>query len=95
MRPTVIVLGFILGSAAAITFALGGTTIVFLVLRGSHPRLEAELGELLINVGLFLVLTAAAAVSFFAEIKGLEWRGRATAALVAAMVVVVTYQLLR
>lgn len=95
MRPAVVVLGFVLGSAAAITFALGGTTIVFLVLRGEHPRLEAELGELLINVALFLLLTAAAGLSFFGEIKGLEWRRGATVGLVVAMMVVVGYHLLR
>ena len=31
MRPAVVILGFVLGSAAAITFALAGTMIVFVV----------------------------------------------------------------
>ena len=41
MRPAVVVLGFVLGSAAAITFALVGTMIVFVAstsrsIRGSR-----------------------------------------------------------
>jgi hypothetical protein len=59
MRPAVVVLGFVLGSAAAITFALAGTTIVFVALRSEYPRLEGELRPLLVSVGLFSLLTAA------------------------------------
>ena len=44
MRPTVVVLGFVLGSAAAITFALAGTAIVFVALRSEYPRLEYRVG---------------------------------------------------
>ena len=58
MRPAVVVLGFVLGSAAAITFALAGTTIVFVVLRSEYPRLEGELRPLLLNVGLVLAAHA-------------------------------------
>lgn len=95
MRPAVVVLGFVLGSAAAITFALGGTAIVFLVLREAHPRLDGELGELLINVGLFLLLTAAAAFSFLGELKGLPCRRRALLALGGVAAAIASYHLLR
>lgn len=95
MRPAVVVLGFVLGSAAAITFALGGTTIVFFLLRGEHPRLDAELGELLINVALFLVLTAAAAASFVGEIRQHSWRRWALWALVAMLAAITAYHVLR
>lgn len=91
MRPTVVVLGFVLGSAAAITFALAGTTIVFFTLRQDYPRLEAELVPLLKSAGLFVLLTAAAAGSFYGEIKGRRWRGIAHAALLAALTVVAAY----
>jgi hypothetical protein len=95
MRPTVVVLGFVLGSAAAITFALGGTAVVFLVLRSEHPRLDAEIGELVINLGLFAVLTAAAAASFVGEIKQSLWRRTSLTALLAALAAIAVYHLAR
>ncbi len=69
MRPAVVVLGFVLGSAAAITFALVGTLVVFMVLRSEYPQLEGELVPLLISGGLFSLLTIAAGGSFYGEIK--------------------------
>jgi hypothetical protein len=84
-------LGFVLGSAVAITFALVGTTIVFVTLRSEYTRLDAELGPLLISVGLFSLLTAAAAGSFYGELKGRRWRHGALAALLAMLGVAAAY----
>lgn len=91
MRPAVVVLGFVLGSAAAITFALAGTMIVFVILRSEYPRLESELGPLLTSVVLFSLLTVAAAGSFYGELKGRRWRWRALAALLVMLVAVAAY----
>jgi hypothetical protein len=91
MRPAVVVLGFVLGSAAAITFALAGTTIVFVVLRSEYPQLADELRPLLVSVGLFSVLTAAGAASFYGEIKMLRWRRVAQTALVVMLAIVAVY----
>lgn len=91
MRPAVVVLGFVLGSAAAITFALVGTTIVFITLRSEYPRLEDELRPLLINVGLFSLLTVAAGSTFYGELKERPWRRLALAALVVVLVAVAAY----
>jgi hypothetical protein len=91
MRPAVVVLGFVLGSAAAITFALAGTMIVFVVLRSEYPRLEGELRPLLISVGLFSLLTAAAGSSFYGELRERRWRRGALAALFVVLVVVAVY----
>jgi len=91
MRPTVVVLGFVLGSAAAITFALAGTTIVFITLRSEYPRLEDELRPLLLNVGLFSLLTLAAGSSFYAELRGRPWRRVAQAALIVVLAAVAAY----
>jgi len=91
MRPAVVVLGFVLGSAAAITFALAGTAVVFIFLRSEYPRLADELSPLLVSVGLFLLLTAAAAGSFYGEIKQLRWRRAAQAALVLMLAIVAAY----
>jgi len=91
MRPAVVVLGFVLGSAAAITFALAGTTIVFFALRADYPRLEGELRPLLISLGLFSLLTAAAGSSFYAELRERRWRRAALAALLAMLAAVAAY----
>ena len=91
MRPAVVVLGFVLGSAAAITFALVGTMIVFVALRSEYPRLDGELGPLLISVGLFSLLTAAAGSSFYGEIKGGRGVAARSAALLVMLVAVAAY----
>lgn len=91
MRPTAVILGFVLGSAAAITFALAGTTIVFFALRGEYPRLDGELGPLLRSVILFALLTATAAGSFYGELKVRGWRRFAHAALVGVLTAVTAY----
>lgn len=91
MRPAVVVLGFVLGSAAAITFALAGTTIVFITLRSEYPRLEDELQPLLISVGLFSLLTLAAGSSFYAELQERPWRRVALATLIVVLVAVAAY----
>ena len=91
MRPAVVVLGFVLGSAAAITFALAGTMIVFIALRSEYPRLEDELRPLLMSLGLFSLLTLAAGSSFYGEINERRWRRVALAALLASLVAVAAY----
>ena len=91
MRPAVVVLGFILGSAAAITFALLGTTVVFVVLRAEYPQLESELVPLLVSGGLFLLLTVAAGSSFYGELKRRGWRRAAWLALFVVLAAVAAY----
>jgi hypothetical protein len=91
MRPAVVVLGFILGSAAAITFALLGTTVVFVVLRAEYPQLEDELVPLLVSGGLFALLTVAAGSSFYGELKQRGWRRVAWLALIVVLAGVAAY----
>ena len=91
MRPAVVVLGFILGSAAAITFALVGTLVVFIVLRSEYPQLEGELQPLLISGGLFSLLTIAAGSGFYGEIKQRGWRRLAWPVLLVVLAVVAAY----
>lgn len=73
IRPTVMLLGFVLGSAAAITFALIGVAIVFAVLGPEYPRLTAELPMLLKDLGLFAALTAMAGASFYGQLRARRW----------------------
>ena len=91
MRPGVVILGFIVGSAAAITFALLGTAIVFAVLRSDYPRLQTELGPLLISMGLFSLLTIAAGGSFYGELRQRGWRRPALLTLCVVLAAVVAY----
>ena len=74
MQPLTILIGVVLGSAAATTFALGATLVVFLVLAGEHPPFKAEQPLLAVYALIFAVLTALAAVSFVAELKRRRWR---------------------
>lgn len=74
MRPSVALLGFVLGSAAAITFALLGVAVVFTVLRSDYPGLDGELPALLASLGIFTALTAASGGAFYGQIKGAAWR---------------------
>ena len=91
MRPAVVVLGFVFGSAAAITFALAGTMFVFVVLRPEYPHLEVEFRPLLTSLGLFLLLTLAAGSSFYGELKECRWRRIALAALFVTLAAVAAY----
>jgi hypothetical protein len=85
MRPFVALLGFVLGSAASITFSLFGVAVVVFVLQSDYPRLDGELAPLLSNLAIFVVLTAAAALSFYSEIKLLAWRRASEAVLLLAL----------
>ena len=69
MQPLTILTGVVLGSAAATTFALTATLVVFLVLAGEHPQFKAELPLLAVYSAVFALLTALAAVSFVALLK--------------------------
>jgi hypothetical protein len=80
-----------LGSAVAITFALAGTAVVFVVLRSDYPRLERELGPLLVSLALFALLSVAAGGSFYAEIKHRSWRRAVLGALLVMLLVVAAY----
>jgi hypothetical protein len=81
MRPSVALLGFVLGSAAAISFALAGVAVVFTVLRSEYPQLDGELPALLGSLGIFMALTALAGGAFYGQIRRAAWRWPVHAAL--------------
>jgi hypothetical protein len=85
MKPSVVLLGFVLGSIAAITFGLGGVAIVFLVLRSDYPRFAAELPPLLASLALFGALTALAGASFYGQLRGRAWRRIAVTSLLMTL----------
>jgi hypothetical protein len=74
MRPSVVILGFVLGSAVAISFSLVGVVIVFLVLRSDYPRFDSELPALLGSLGIFAALTIAAGFAFYGQLRNAPWR---------------------
>ena len=85
MRPSVVLLGFALGSAAAISFSLGGVAIVFMLLRSDYPRFDTELPSLLQSLGIFGALTVVAALAFYGQLRGAAWRRLAVGVLLAGL----------
>jgi hypothetical protein len=85
MRPAVVLVGFVLGSAAGIAFSLFGVLVVYMVLRSEHPRIAAEIGPLLKHLTLFVALTAVATVTFYAELSQLKWRTAGRVSLVGVL----------
>ena len=88
MRPSVVLLGFALGSTAAITFGLLGVAVVFTWLLPDYPRLESELPALWRSLGMFAALTCAAALSFYGQLREKVWRRAAISALLLGIAVV-------
>jgi hypothetical protein len=74
MRPLAVLNAIVFGSAAALTFALTGVVIVFTLLKGRHPELQAEFGMLLLSSLSLAVLAGISGVSLFATLKELRWR---------------------
>lgn len=91
MKPSVILLGVVLGSSAAITFSLFGTAIIYAVLQGDYPRLQPELRPLLTHLSVFVGLTMVAALSFYAQVRMARWRGLSAVGLVLALVLVAVF----
>jgi hypothetical protein len=85
MRPSVVLLGVVLGSAAAVTFALLGVAVVFVFVDVESPRLAAELPSLLGYLGAFSALTVLASLSFYGALRAERWRRVAVAALFAGL----------
>ena len=85
LKPSVVLLGFVLGSAGAITFGLLGVAVVFTWLLPDYPRLENELPTLWRSLGMFAALTCVAALSFYGQLRMKNWRWPAIAILLAGI----------
>jgi hypothetical protein len=79
--------GIVLGSAAATTFGLGATLIIFLVLSNETPQFREELPLLAVYLAIFVGLTAMAGISFIGLARERPWRHWAQAAMWAALAV--------
>lgn len=69
MTPLAVITLILLGTAFAITFSLGAVIIVVLVIGDETPRLANEFIPLVKSFLLFIVMTAIAALSFYALTK--------------------------
>ncbi len=85
VRPLTVLTGIVLGSAAATTFGLGATLVVFAVLADEHPQFRAELPQLAGYLAVFIGLTALAGLGFVGLAKQRPWRGWAQTALWVAL----------
>jgi hypothetical protein len=81
MRPLAVLNAIVFGSAAAITFGLGGVLVIFLILQGQYPQMRAEFPVLVRSSALFALLAAVAGASLFGLLKGRSWRWLAHAAM--------------
>jgi hypothetical protein len=73
VRPIEVITALVLGSAAAISFGLITSLIVFLVLQGRHPQFAAELHPLAISSLLFVMLSAVSGVALYGTLKRVPW----------------------
>lgn len=85
MRPSVVLLGFLLGSSGAISFGLLGVAFIFWWLGPEHPELRDEVSSLLAHLARFLVLTVVAACSFYGLLQQTPWRRVSVGLLVAVL----------
>jgi hypothetical protein len=88
LRPSVVLLGFVMGSAGAITFGLLGVAVVFTWLLPEYPRLENELPTLWRSLGMFAALTFVAALSFYGQLRMKGWRWPAIVVLLLGIAVI-------
>jgi hypothetical protein len=94
MRPSVVLLGFLMGSSGAICFGLFGVAVVFWVLGPEHPELGAEVGSLLTHLARFGVLAGVSALSFYGLLRQRTWRHwSVVAVLVVLALVILAYSL--
>jgi hypothetical protein len=86
MRPSVVLLGIVMGSTVSIAVALLMTGLVFLLLPEYAQRLAEERQPLLTACLLSVFLAAVAGASFYGELKSLSWRLAAHGGLFAMLV---------
>jgi hypothetical protein len=81
MRPLAVLLGIVMGSTVSLAVGLALTWVVFMLLPEHADRLEPEKAPLGRAIGLFTLLAAASAASFYGALRVRPWRRVAYAAL--------------
>jgi uncharacterized membrane protein YhaH (DUF805 family) len=88
MRPLTVLIGIIMGSSVSIALGLAMVLIVFLILLGERPELQAEFRPLMLGIVLFTALSALSVASFVGSIRQRPWRRMAMAGLWSALLVI-------
>ena len=87
MRPLVVLLGIVMGSAVSIAVALLLTGLVFLLIPEYAERISDEQTPLTYACVLAVFLAAVAWASFYGELRSRSWRRIAHVALVAMVAI--------
>ena len=85
MRPLAVLLGIVMGSTVSLAVGLAMTFIVILCMPQHADRFSAEKVPLLKAILMFTLLSAAAAASFYGEIRIRRWRPAAMATMLALL----------
>jgi hypothetical protein len=85
MKPLAVLIGIVMGSAVSLAVGLLMTMIVILLIPEHADRLAAEKAPLVKAILLFTLLSAAAAASFYGEIRLRRWRFPVHLAMVAVL----------
>ena len=85
MKPLAVLIGIVMGSAVSLAVGLLMTMIVILLIPEHADRLAAEKAPLVKAILLFTLLSAAAAASFYGEIRVRRWRFPAHVTMVAVL----------
>lgn len=85
MRPLVVLLGIVMGSAVSIALGLLMTGAVFLLLNDSDSRLADESRPLMATTLVSVVLAAVSAASFYGQLRERAWRFLAHGVLLAGL----------
>jgi hypothetical protein len=89
MRPLALLLGIVMGSAVSIAAGLILTWVVFLFLSDTAARFAPERIPLARGIALFTLISAAAAASFYGELRERRWRLASHIAVVALLALAV------
>ena len=91
MQPMTVLLGIVFGTLFAIAFGLAVVLVIFWLLQGEHPRVGAEVPELLRAVAMFTVLALVSGFSFLGSLRRTKWRWLALLTLLSGIWLVGAY----
>ena len=90
MRPLTVLTGIVMGSAAAATFSLVATLVVFAFLVHDYPQFRAEMPMLAACTVAVAGLTGLAACSFIGLVRLRPWRHWAQLAMWVGLALLLT-----
>jgi hypothetical protein len=74
VSPLAALTAIIFGSAAAISFGLTATLVIFLALKGEQPQLAHEIAPLVRSCLWFIALAGVSGAALYAALKMMSWR---------------------